>query len=148
MLEKSINVEIKFLVATGIGLLFGWFQLRFWALYPVNNPITNWLLDTFAKDGHSGLYRLFSYMHDFVVHFMLAMILAIVLVRIFGRRQWPPITVVVITYHVALFWNSVWVNMGAVVQYPAFWISLAISTSALPIAYLTAGRLRQTPTTS
>lgn len=145
MLEKSINLKIKYLIAVGIGLVFGWIQLRFWAIYPINNPITDWLLETFAKQGQSGLIRLFTYAHDLVVHFILALVLAIVLVRVFGRRQWAAIFTVVAASHVAMFWDAVWENMDIVIQFWGFWISLITTLSVVPFAYLLAGEIKQLP---
>lgn len=148
MLDKSISLKIRFVVAAGIGLLFGWFQLRFWAIYPVDNPITNWLLDAFARQGQLGLYYLLAYIHDFAEHLVLALVLAIILVRVFGYRQWTLVFVVVVAWHVAMFWDTVWANMDVVVRYWGFWIGLATTLSVVPIAYLLVGRIRRTPSTN
>lgn len=148
MLENSISIKIKYLIAAGIGLVFGSFQRLFWAIYPIDNPINNWLIKTYAENGQSIFYYLYSYAHDLVVHLMLALILALVLVKIFGSRQWKPVLVVVACSQIPMFWDAVWANMGSVVAYWGFWVSLTIALSAIPAAYYLAGILsRRRPAT-
>ncbi|MEM1175439.1 MAG: hypothetical protein AAGI27_11535 [Pseudomonadota bacterium] len=143
MLENSIRIKVKYLIAAGIGLVFGSFQRLFWAIYPIDNPINHWLIKTYAENGHSVLYYLAVYAHDLIVHLMLALILAFVLVKVFGIRRWKPVLVVVACSQIPVFWGAVWGNMGSVVAYWGFWVSLTIALSAIPAAYYFAGFLER-----
>ena len=139
MLDKSLNVKVEYLVAAAIGVLYGWFQRKFWAIYAVDNSVNNWLVQNFGTNDVVGWYYLFSSIHDFVIHLLLGLALALVLVRVFGARNWRPILVVVLASQIPMFWDAVWENMGTVIRFWKFWTGLAIALAAIPVAYFIMG---------
>ena len=146
MPKESPNLKLNYATAFAIGVVFGWIQGWFWAIYPVNNRITNWLIDTFAEQVQSEYFYLLSAVHDFVVLFAFALVLAILMRRMFGYQQWGLVLAVVLGWHIALFWNTQWENMHLVMQSWRFWINLLTTLSVIPIAYAMVGRVRRAPT--
>ncbi len=148
MLKQSASPRKQYVIASIIGLLFGLFQRYFfWAIYPIQNPITNWLVEEFAKKGQPGYFYLFTYAHDFVVHLLLAFGLAIILIRVFGPRRWAQVIVVIVAWHAVMFWDAVWSNMGIAFSHWGFWINLVTTLSVVPIAYMLVEKINRTSAT-
>jgi len=148
MLKQPASSRIQYVVASTAGLLFGLFQRYFfWAFYPIHNPISDWLVEEFAKQGKSGLFYLLTYAHDFLVHLLLATCLSLVLIRVFGPRRWGHILVVIVAWHSVMFWDAVWTNMGIVFSYWGFWVNLVTTLSVVPIAYLLVEKASRTSAT-
>ena len=148
MLKHSASPRLQFVIASIVGLLFGLFQRYFfWAIYPIDNPVTEWLVEEFAKKGKSGHFYLFTHVHDFVVHLLLALGLAIILIRVFGPRRWVQVVVVIVAWHAVMFWDAVWSNMGIVFSYWGFWINLVTTLSVVPIAYMLVEKINRNSAT-
>ena len=131
----SLFREPRHLLAAGVGIAFAWLSSRFWGWYAVDNPITNWLLDEFARNGQENVFYGLTRVHDFFINFALAIPVAVILHMFAGPRKWKPVWISVIAFHVVLFWGAEFSNFDLLFKLWGFWIGLFTTVTAIPLAY-------------
>ena len=70
-----------------IGLTYDLVIVRIWAILPAHNPITKWLLDTYARS-NPDLHQNFVLLHDFIINVLLAIPFAFLILKIRPDRRW------------------------------------------------------------
>ena len=117
----------------------------FWVYYAFDNPINNWLLDAYAKQGREGTYYAAICSHDFVVNTVIAIPFAIGIANLVPNSFWPYLGValassLVVHYGGALFNVDFWTIMFAS---KVAWAGLLTSFLALPSGFALAICLRK-----
>ena len=118
-----------------IAAVYYWLSVMIWFFLPRINPITNWLLDTYAG---SGLYRPLITMHDCVVNLAIAMPFALIIRNVSPNHRWILVTFAAIvlflwTFRLVLFDAS---YFRLVAEHPSTVMAIVISSAALPISLL------------
>ena len=91
----------------GLALIYRATVTMVWAFLPRYNPVTQWLLDTYAGS-NSDLYYVLIHIHDSIVNVLLALPFAYLITRIRPDRRWLYAVAVVLAmfvwdYRVVLF---------------------------------------------
>ena len=91
----------------GLALIYRAIATTIWTYLPRHNPITQWLLDTYAGPS-SELYYALVFVHDAIVNVLLALPVAYLITRIKPDRRWLYIAAFVLAmfvwdYRVVLF---------------------------------------------
>jgi len=71
----------------GVTLIYRAVATIFWGFLPRHNPITQWLLDTYAGQ-NSDMYYVLVHVHDSIVNLLLALPFAYLITRIRPDRRW------------------------------------------------------------
>jgi small basic protein len=136
---------LNYFLAAAIGVGYAYLAAYFWAYYVFDNPINNWLLDAYAKQGRETTYYTAIYSHDFIVNFLIAIPFAIVVANLVPNSFWPYLGVALtgslaVLYGGALlnadFWTILFTSKHA-------WASPLISFLTLPAAFAVAVHLRR-----
>ena len=122
--------------------MFGWLLILFWGWYVVDNSITDWLLDKYARKGQEDTFYILTRVHDFVVNFVLAIPVALMLQLVIGKRDWKAVWITVISFHVVSFWGAEFSNFGLLFRFWGFWINLITTLVVIPLAYLMIAAIR------
>ncbi len=141
----NTNFPFKYLIAALIGAAHSWLAVVFWGRYAINNPINDWLLEVFAKKGHSALYYISIYTHDFIVNVLLATPAALALVVLVGSDNWRALAVAVATAIFVGYWGMELSSLPMLIRSWGFWVGLAMSLFSLPIAFATIRAFRRQP---
>ena len=70
-----------------------------WAYLPRYNPITQWILDTYAGV-NKGLYYTLIFANDIIVNLLLALPVAYIITRIRPDRRWLYVAAIVLAMFV------------------------------------------------
>lgn len=126
----------RYIFAAGLGLAFAWFSIWFWGWYVVDNPITNRLLDDYARSGQENTFYALTRLHDFLVNFALAIPVAAILYRVAGKRGWRSVWITVVAFHVFYFWGSEFSNFHLLIRFTSFWVGLITTIVVIPLAFM------------
>ncbi len=91
----------------GLALIYRAIATTIWAYLPQHNPITQWLLDTYAGPSNA-LYYVLVFFHDAIINVLLALPVAYLITKIRPGRRWLYIAAFVLAmfiwdYRVVLF---------------------------------------------
>jgi len=137
-----VTSNAKYLIAIFVGLAYVWLAVAFWGWYVVNHPINEFLLETFARQGHEFLYRISILLHDAVVNLLLAAPAAFALASISGLNNWKCVFVAVAAALVGTYWTVDISSLPLLVRSWSFWAGLCMSVISLPVAYVAANTFR------
>ena len=134
----SATSSAKYLVAIMVGLAYVSLAVTFWGWYVMNHPINELLLDIFARQGHTFLYRASIFAHDAFVNLLLATPAAIAFIKIKALNNWKYVIVAVLVALVGSYWSVDPSALPSLLQSWSFWVGLCLSIFSLPIAYIAA----------
>ena len=135
----------KYLVAALVGAAYSWLAVAFWGRYVINNPINDWLLEVFAKQGHSALYYISIYTHDVLLNVLLATPAAVALIAFKGSNIWNCVLVAVVAAVIVGYWDMELSSLPLLFRSWGFWAGLGMSVFSLPIAFTTIRTFRKQP---
>ena len=128
---------VPYLAAAVTGVIHAFVTVQFWGRYAIDNPLNNWLLEVFAKNGHSVAYYLAIYGHDVAVNFVLALPFAALIAFLWPRFGWTLLAVTLSSSVVTGYWG-IFLNfstVGLLVRQWSFWTGLVVFAIPLPLAF-------------
>ena len=137
---KSIS-RVPYLTAATVGACYAFYLSFFWAYYAFNNPVNNWLIETFAKQGHDTIYYLFTYSHDLVVNTVLAGPAALVLFYSHPPNRVVAVSLSVFSAIVFAYSGMEFSSLPLLVRIWGFWLGLGVLAAGLPLAFLAVAAL-------
>ena len=135
----------KYLMAVLIGAAYSWFAVAFWGRYVINNPIYDWLLEVFVKQGRSALYFISIYTHDVLLNVLLATPAAIALIAFKDSNNLICVLVAVVAAVIVGYWGMEMSSLSLLFRSWGFWAGLGMSVLSLPIAFATIRVVRKQP---
>lgn len=136
--DMSVSSNAKYPIAVLLGLAYIWLAIAFWGWYVMNLPINEFLLETFARQGHDISYRISIIAHDALVNVLLAAPFAIALASVKPLNNWSCVFVAVATAFVGSYWSVELSSLPLLIRSWSFWAGVCMTVVSLPLAYLAA----------
>jgi len=140
------RTSTAFLISVGCGTAYIYVLSEIFGRLLVPNPINQWLIEKLARTGHETEYRLAIYTHDFLIYLIIAFPVAFALSRLPPKYSWKYLFAALGTSLALQYWPLVWEpsRLLSLAEHWQFYVGLAMSTFALPIAYAAISMLGKT----
>lgn len=135
--DRSMNKPafLPLLAAAVIGGLYHVMAVNFWGSYVVDNPFNNWLLDTYARQGHEFAYHISISAHDLFINLLLALPVAALFLAFKSLNSWIAIATATASAIVIGNAGNNWEAWPILLSSVGFWFGLAITAFSLPLAF-------------
>jgi hypothetical protein len=126
----------RFFAAAVLGAAYLWSATTFWGFYAVANPISSFLMDALARNGHGLAYRVCISVHDIVVNIIVALPFAAVFTLSRGLRHWIYVVTAAVTAVVCSFaFFTSWEGLPLILGSWGFWLGIGMTALSLPVAF-------------
>jgi hypothetical protein len=134
---------LRFSAAVVLGAAYLWSAVTFWGFYAVANPITPYLLDALARNGHGLAYSLSVSVHDIVVNIVIALPFAAVFMFFHSLRHWVYVVIAAVTAVACSFaFFTSWEGLPLILSSWGFWLGVGMTALSLPLAFAVLSKSR------